>query len=421
MKSRSILMLVLSLILALMFLTLGLTIVRGAEILTRVTTASTNGRDSLYPGLSADGTKIVFESNSDFLGQSISTTEIWLYDTTTMTYTRITTASASDRFSSLPSLSADGKRIAFRSSSDFLNQGIPSNQQEIWLYDLTTETLTRVTTASGIHLLDYPSLSANGKVIAFESDFDFLGQGVNSYEIWLYDTTAMTVTRITTAAGDGFRESRNPSLNANGTKVAFRSNSDFLGQGIPESQFEIWLYDTTTMTLTRVTTASDSTRGSAHPYLSTNGTKSAFASDSDFLDQGIPQGQYEIWLYDTTAATFTRVTTASASNRQSAYPRLNTDGTKVVFVSDSDFLGQDIPDDQFEVWLYDTMTMTYTRITSGSSSNADNYMPTISADGTKIAFSSDADLLGQGIPNGQFEIWLYGSSKQQIYLPLVLK
>jgi hypothetical protein len=42
-------------------------------------------------------------------------------------------------------------------------------------------------------------------------------------------------------------------------------------------------------------------------------------------------------------------------------------------------------------------------------------------DGTKIAFASDADLLGQGIPNGQFEIWLYGSSKQQLYLPLVLK
>jgi Tol biopolymer transport system component len=414
-------MLVFSLILATAFLTLGLTIVRGAGTLTRITTASTDDRDSLYPGLSADGTKIVFESNSDFLGQGTSTTEIWLYDTTTMTYTRITTASASNRFSGLPSLSADGKRTAFRSNSDFLNQGIPSNQSEIWLYDLTTKALTRVTTASGIHLLDYPSLSADGKVIAFESDFDFLGQGVNSHEIWLYDTTTMTVTRITTAAGDGFRESRNPSLNANGTKVAFRSDSDFLGQGSPEGQFEIWLYDTTMMTLTRVTIASDNTRSSNYPYLSTNGTKLAFASDSDFLGQGIPHGQYEIWLYDTTAATFTRVTTASASNRQSAYPRLNADGTKIAFVSDSDFLGQGVPDDQFEIWLYDTMTMTYTRITSGSSSNADNLVPTINANGTKIAFSSDADLLGQGILNGQFEIWLYGSSKQQIYLPLILK
>jgi uncharacterized repeat protein (TIGR01451 family) len=399
-----------SLVLAVTFLALGLAVVQGAGALTRITIASSNDRDSLYPSLSADGTKIVFQSDSDFLGQGVSTTEIWLYDTTTMTFTRITTASASDRRSSSPSISADGTRIAFRSNSDFSGQGIPNDQVEVWLYDLAAMTLTRVTTASGIHLLDYPSLSGDGQVVAFESDFDFLGQGVNRYEIWLYDTTTMTVTRITTAIGDGYRESRNPSLNADGTKVAFRSNSDFLGQGIPDSQFEIWLYDTATMTLIRVTIAPDSIGSSLHPRLNADGTKVAFASDSDFLGQGIPLGQYEIWLYDTTTMTFTRVTTASDSNRQSAYPSLNAGGTKVAFVSDSDFLGQGIQDQQFEVWLYDTTTATYTRVTLGSASIGDYLMPNLSADGTKIAFSSDSDFLGQDIPNDQYEIWLYDLS-----------
>lgn len=410
MKLRPIWMCAVSLILAMILLALGLAVVQGARTLTRITIASTNDRDCLYPSLSADGTKIVFQSDSDFLGQSISTTEIWLYDTTTMTFTRITTASASDRYSGLPSISADGTRIVFRSNSDFLGQSIPDSQLEVWLYDLAALTLTRVTTASGIHLLDYPSLSADGQVVAFESNFDFLGQGVDHYEIWLYDTAAMTVTRVTTAAGDGYRGSRNPSLNADGTKIAFCSSSDFLGQGIPEDQSEVWLYDTTTMTVTRVTTASDSTRSSLHPRLSADGTKVAFASASDFLKQDIPRGQYEIWLYDTATITLARVTTASDSNRQSAYPSLNVDGTRIAFVSDSDFLRQGIPDDQFEIWLYDTAAMTYTRATSGSASSADNLMPNLSADGTEIVFSSDFDFLGQNIPKNQYEIWLYDLS-----------
>jgi len=72
---------------------------------------------------------------------------------------------------------------------------------------------------------------------------------------------AETLPRVTTAS-DSDRDSRGPSLSADGAVVAFYSDSDFLGQGIPGDQFEIWLYSTTTMTLTRVTTASDGDRGS---------------------------------------------------------------------------------------------------------------------------------------------------------------
>ncbi|HEX9922932.1 MAG TPA: hypothetical protein VGD99_09730 [Anaerolineae bacterium] len=337
-----------------------------------------------------------------------------------MTFTRLTSASADNRFSTLPSLDVTGTKVAFISNSDFFGQGTPSNQAEIWLYDLPTMQLTRVTTASGMHLLDYPVLSPNGQVVAFESDFDFLGQGVTTHEIWLYNTSTMSITRVTTATGNGARYSRNPSLNEAGTKVVFRSNNDFLGQGLPDTLSEIWLYDTTAMTITRVTT-SENTRSSNHARLSADGSKIVFSSDSDFLNQGIPQGQYEIWLYDVAARSLTRLTVASASDRQSAYPHLNDDGTIVVFVSDSDFLGQGIPDDQFEVWLYDTTTMTYTRITSGSTSNPDNFMPVVSANGEKIVFSSDANLLGQANPSNQFEIWLYSLFDQPVYLPVILK
>jgi Tol biopolymer transport system component len=269
---------------------------------TRVTTASDPNRWSFYPNLSADGTRVAFVSDSDFFGQGISymQEEIWLYDTATMTLTRVTTATDPSRSSSSPSLSADGTRVVFESDSDFLGQGIPHEQFEIWLYDTVSGGLTRVTNASDPDRDSrVPSLSADGTVVAFSSDSDLLGQGIpaNRPEIWLYDTVMMTYTRVTTAMGSGERTSWNPSLSADGTVVAFRSDSDFLGQGISENQHEIWLYDLPTMTYRRVTSASDGDRDSTGPSLSADGTVVAFFSDSDFLNQGIPDEQDEIWLY----------------------------------------------------------------------------------------------------------------------------
>jgi Tol biopolymer transport system component len=150
--------------------------------------------------------------------------------------------------------------------------------------------------------------------------------------------------------------------------------------------------------------------------------KIAFHSNSDFLNQGISNQQFEIWLYDMTAMTLTRITTANNTTRGSFSPQLSVDGTKILFMSDSDFLSQGIPDNQNEIWLYDTVAMTFTRVTSHSNGPArDSSGPQMSADGSKIAFRSDADFLNQGIFDEQYEVWLYSYLPSSIYLPVVLK
>ena len=285
--------------------------------------------------------------------------------------TRITTASIATRDSSDVSISADGSVIAFESDSDFLGEAISDNQFEIWLYDTLSMTYTRITEASELVIRDSfgPSLSADGTVVAFYSDSDFLGQGIpdEQFEVWLYDTSTMTYTRVTTAT-DVDRDSQQVALSADGSVVAFSSDNDFLAQGIPDEQNEIWLYDTGTKTYTRITTASDSIRDSYKPSLNADGSIVAFESDSDLLGQGLLATQQEIWLYNTTTTNFIRVTTAIDSLRDGYNPSLNADGTIVAFTHNSDLLSQGIADDQFEVWLYDTTAMTYTRITYGSDS-----------------------------------------------------
>ncbi|MBN1219519.1 MAG: PD40 domain-containing protein [Anaerolineae bacterium] len=387
-----------SIILAVALLALALSMVQGAGSLTRTTIGG--GR---FPKLNADGTKIIFDSGSDFLGEGITGSHVWLYDTNTMTLTRITTGGIGLGYG----LSADGQTIAM-------------SDCEIWLYDTTTIQGTHITTASAGNRCSYaPSINADGTRIAFVSDSDFLGQNIpeEQYEIWLYDTATMTVTRITTAS-DSNRDSGphydlfDLSLNGDGTKIAFASDSDFLGQNIPDDQVEIWLYDTATMTVTRITTASASGRDSFFPTLGFSGAKIAFLSYSDFLGQGIPEEQSELWLYDTATMTYTRVTTTPIGEQGSYHPSLSADETKLAFMSATDFLDQDeLPLGWTEIWVYDIETKTMTRITvsEGSEGIRDSEAPSINADGSMIVFSSDADFLEQGIPENQYEVWLYHS------------
>ncbi|MEM7344782.1 MAG: hypothetical protein AAF485_11110, partial [Chloroflexota bacterium] len=403
-KQNQLLMIIFSVALATILLGGGLALAAQISQIRATTSSDGANRDSRDASISDDGTKVVFESDSDFFSQGIVTgqQEIWLYDTTTMTLTRITTSTdGANRDSRDPSISGDGTRIAFKSDSDFLGQGLGQGQDEIWIYDMTTMTYTRITSSTdgGNRNSNDPSLNEDGTRVAFESEADFLKQGIANiqFEIWIYDTTTMTFTRVTSSSNGPTRRSRDPSLNADGTRVAFQSDSNLLGQEVVEGQREIWIYDTTTMTYTRVTTSSDgSNRSSSKASLSADGTKVAFQSSSDLLGQG--SSQTEIWLYDTTMMTYTRITSITGGgNRGSELASISADGKKVAFESDIDFFGQGLPVFQDEIWIYDTETMTVTRITTAPTDATDGEEPSLNGDGTIVAFESDSDFLGQGV------------------------
>jgi Tol biopolymer transport system component len=328
--------------------------------------------------ISADGTKIVYR-NEPNPTRWFKISEIMLYDTALMTSTRIgTTTSIINPALYGLSISADGTKVAFEYDTD-----LPPNSSEIWLYDVTTMSYTHKITNANNERSENPSLNADGTKIAFISKSDFFGQGSNDYEVWLYDTILMTYTRITTASDIG-RNSWFPSVNDDGTKITFASDSDILGQGIVDGQYEIWLYDTTTMSYTRITTASSTDRKSKLPDISGDGTKIVFGSDSDFLGQGIDGGQQEIWLYDTTTMTLTRVTTSTENSTRwvSHEYRISRDGTRIVFGSDSDFLNEGIVNGQFEIWVYDIIEKNLSRITTVMDNPCTTYLPLIIKSGS---------------------------------------
>lgn len=214
------------------------------------------------------------------------------------------------------------------------------------------------------------------------------------------------------------RDSRRASISADGRFVAFESSADFMGQGIPNGQEEIWLYDTVTLTYTRVTSASHLERDSRRPSLNWDGSLVAFESDSDILSQGIPEGQTEIWLYDTATKVYTRVTTAvGPGDRKSGYPKISDDGTVVVFESDSDFSGTGNEEDHDEIWAYWTSSDNLVRVTD-TYSETSNSRPSVSANGGYIAYASSSLFWEPGTQGT--EIWM-NYSDQTVWLPRVLK
>lgn len=227
-----------------------------------------------------------------------------------------------------------------------------------------------------------------------------------------------TLTRIT-VAGDAGRDSQRPSISADGRRIAFDSNADFHNQGIVSTQFEIWLYDAQTSALTRITTASDSDRRSRFPKISADGNRIAFSSDSDFFNEGIPAEQYELWLYDIPSAQLERITNASGPDRRSWPGALNTNGTKIAFQSDSDFNDEGIPDEQFEIWFFDTETSDLTRVTEASSPDRYSLGPIWSADESLLLFTSDSDFLDQGIQQNEARMWLYDTATLSLTMIIV--
>src|SRR6266705_1488128 len=193
------------------------------------------------------------------------------------------------------------------------------------------------------------------------------------------DSVSCGINEITFTTG-GFFGNKEPSINSDGTRIAFVSDHDLTG-GNADGDIEIFLYDTTTNSFTQVTNTTGG--GNEFPVLSGDGTRIAFESNRD-LTGGNADGNVEIFLFDMTTNSFTQVTNTTGGGNE--FASINNDGTRIAFRSDRDLTG-DNADGNLEIFLYDTTTSRLTQVTS--TSGGFNDTPAINGDGTHIAFVSN--------------------------------
>jgi Tol biopolymer transport system component len=137
-------------------------------------------------------------------------------------------------FDGTPSLSADGRYIAFSSSSPNLTPGDPNITDSVFVHDRVSGTTTLVDVIPGSNTTgngssDSPSISADGRYIAFRSSAsNLVANDTNgaTRDVFVRDLVAGTTTLVSVNAagtGSGNSSSDAPVISADGNIVAFRS------------------------------------------------------------------------------------------------------------------------------------------------------------------------------------------------------
>ena len=264
-----------------------------------------------------------------------------------------------------------------------------------------------------------PSISNNGRYTAYYSDAtDLVASDTNgAADVFLYDSTTETTTRVSVGSGGAQANgaSYSPSISGDGRFVAYASDSTNLVAGDTNGVDDVFLYDTVTETTTRVSVDSggnESNSSSYYPAISGDGQYVTYVSDADNLIVSDTNFTTDVFLYNVNTQATTRVsvvTGGAQSNGSSLSPSISTDGRYVTYYSDASNLGGDT-NGVYDIFLFDTNTTITTMISvdsNGIHSDSASYDPVISDDGKYIAYQSDGATLVNNDYNGLSDIYVY--------------
>ncbi|MEW6145776.1 MAG: hypothetical protein AB1598_12240 [Thermodesulfobacteriota bacterium] len=293
-------------------------------------------------------------------------------------------------------LNSGGTLGGFDSNAD-VNGGNPDGSFEAYLINTDTFVITQLTDNAGLDSFPF-DISAGDNIVALSSEGDPTGDNPDgNREIFLFDRGTEIFTQITDTTGE---DNIVPALNSDGTLIAFDSSADVTG-GNPDGNREIFLYDADTDTFTQIT---DTVSGdSLVPDITPDGTTIGFHSSADLTGSN-PDASLEVFLFDVVSMTFTQITDGDGIN--SATAALSSDGGVIGLNSDTNPTGGN-PDNNREIFLFDTVAMSFTQVTD--SADTDNGGPSISADGTRLVFTSRANLTGDN-PDGNREVFLFDAN-----------
>lgn len=153
---------------------------------------------SLFPSISADGRFVVFQSYASNLvtGDTNQSYDIFLHDRQTAQTSRLSVApdgTQNDSSSYAPMISADGRYVTFWSFASNLVPNDNNEVEDVFVYDWLTAEMSRVALASdgteGNAPSAYPSISADGRYVAFQSDAtNLINNDTNSWTDILFTT-----------------------------------------------------------------------------------------------------------------------------------------------------------------------------------------------------------------------------------------
>jgi uncharacterized repeat protein (TIGR01451 family) len=402
------------------FLTLllaGTAVAAPGDLTLASTSADGVKADGGSPSLSADGSRVAFRSGSTILDPTDTNLVVDIYVKSLVTGDIILASISgsgvkANRDSADPSLSADGTAVAFETSATNLDPGdTDSDIDDVYVKNLVTGSLTLASTSdSGVKSDSFtldPSLSSDGARVAFYSHAGVLDPADSDYnaDIYVKDVVTGNIT-LASISPSGVKANSNafyPSLSADGTLVAFNTSATNLDPGDTDQSIDdVYVKNLVTGDLTLASTSDNGVKGNSHSYnpsLSSDGTRVAFHSHATNLDPADTGSDPNIYVKDLITGDISLASTSDSGvkgNSSSVWPTLSADGTKVAFDSVATNLDQADTDTIPDVYVKNLSTGDITLASTsegGAKGNGESEFSSLSADGSSVAFSSAANNL----------------------------
>lgn len=318
------------------------------------TTGQQANQGCFDPSISGDGRYVVYHSYASTLvpGDTNNYEDVFLYDRVLSITTRVSVGPSGEQASNggeAPAICASGSSVVFVSGSSNLVSGDTNGQRDVFVKDVMTGALERVSVGTGGVQANAASAAPRpdqaARVVVFQSTATNLvpNDTNGQQDVFAHDRVTGVTTRVSvsTSGGQANGVSDHPAISADGRYVAFRSNANNLVAGDTNNAYDVFLHDRSTATTRRIsvsTTGVQGTSGSERPSLSSDGRYVAFVSYASELVAGDTNSSGDVFVHDAQTGVTSlesRATTGVSGNRSSTWPSIDGAGAYVAFDSNA--------------------------------------------------------------------------------------
>jgi Tol biopolymer transport system component len=282
----------------------------GATTRANTNTAGQEGGGSYDPAISGDGRYVAFWSYaSNLVPGDTGWEDVFVKDRETGITHRASTDSAGNQAngeSKNPVISDGGPLVAFQSLASNLVDDDTNGRLDVFVKNLQTGVTTRASTDSSGSQANgdsrNPAISADGRFVAFESSAGNLviGDTNGATDVFVKELQTGIVTRVSTDASGSQANSASssPALSADGRYVTFVSYASNLVSGDTNGKADVFVKDLQTGAIARVSVDANGNQANADstlPAISADGRHITFTSAAGNLVPGDGNGQDDVF------------------------------------------------------------------------------------------------------------------------------
>lgn len=386
---------------------------------------------SYAPSVSRDGRYVAFDSAAENLvaGDENGRNDVFVRDQRTRRTVLVSRSSKGKQGndgSFTPSISGDGRWVAFVSDAKNLVPRDTNGEADVFLHDLRTRKTIRLSVAiDGRETTggNGAQISRDGRFVVYNAGVPLRSIGTDSdlEGMFVYDTTTGRRERL------GHVDGADMTISADGRYVAFASEARDLVRGDTNRKNDCFVFDRTTRKVVRISLGGtkalgngwfrgtrQTTKEATGAVISDDGRYVAFAATGSDLVPGDTNKVDDVFVRDVKTGATRRVSVDAKgrqSNGVSGGPSMSGNGRVLVYLSQATNL---VPGDttgfDYDVFRIDLRTGDVSRVNvSPGGAQADgpsSSFPEISSDGRAVAFGSRAGNLVAGDVNGNDDVFV---------------